>query len=640
LVLLDGAAGGRVFDGVGAISGGGGNTRLLVDYPGRERSEILDALFKPRVGASVQILKVEIGGDTNSTDGAESSIAPTPGRVSCETGYEWWLMGQARARNPAIRLYGLAWGAPGWVGEGRQSFFTASAIRYVISWLGCARLHGLAIDYLGGWNERGYEVEWYKQLRSSLDAAGFGSVRVVAADDGWGIVDAIGSDPALAGAVDVIGVHYPCSGGNGGDALSFRSPPGASLTGKPLWVSEGGSQPYIAGAAVMARALNRGYVDGAMTAYLNWPLVAALYPNLPYASVGLVVANQPWSGGYSIGSQLWVIAHWTQFSQPGWSFVDRASGWLGGDEQYGTYVTLREPGGTDYSMIIETTTATEAQTIRFTVGGGLSLSTVHVWATNLSSNDPSRWFSHVRDLTPTNGSYSLRLRPDFIYTLTTTTGQTKGATTDRRDTVMALPYFDGFETAPLGSAARYLANMQGDFQVQPCMGNRGGKCVQQMAPQTPVEWRATGATPFAVLGDTRWTSYSVGVDTLFEQPGAIAVLGRLGAQNPRFPQRMNGYSLRVASSGQWVLQRTSRTRPTTTLLRGTVKPLGLRNWHRLALTFNGPLITASIDSHQVASTRDTTYKHGQIGLGINSYHTSQFDNLSITPRTDPPSTSR
>ena len=56
-----------MFDGVGAISGGGGNSRLLVDYPEPQRGQILDYLFKPGYGAAMQILKVEIGGDTNST---------------------------------------------------------------------------------------------------------------------------------------------------------------------------------------------------------------------------------------------------------------------------------------------------------------------------------------------------------------------------------------------------------------------------------------------------------------------------------------------------------------------------------------------------------------------------------------------
>jgi len=68
---VNGASAGQAFGGVGAISGGGGNTRLLTDYPAAQQSQILDYLFKPGYGADLQILKVEIGGDTNSTDGSE-----------------------------------------------------------------------------------------------------------------------------------------------------------------------------------------------------------------------------------------------------------------------------------------------------------------------------------------------------------------------------------------------------------------------------------------------------------------------------------------------------------------------------------------------------------------------------------------
>ena len=31
------------------------------------------------------------------------------------SGYEWWLMKEAKARNPALQLYGLPWGWPGWL---------------------------------------------------------------------------------------------------------------------------------------------------------------------------------------------------------------------------------------------------------------------------------------------------------------------------------------------------------------------------------------------------------------------------------------------------------------------------------------------------------------------------------------------
>jgi hypothetical protein len=53
---VSGTAPGLTFDGVGAISGGGGNSRYLIDYPQPARDAILDYLFKPDYGASLQRL--------------------------------------------------------------------------------------------------------------------------------------------------------------------------------------------------------------------------------------------------------------------------------------------------------------------------------------------------------------------------------------------------------------------------------------------------------------------------------------------------------------------------------------------------------------------------------------------------------
>ncbi|MDQ1654236.1 MAG: hypothetical protein QOI35_3436, partial [Cryptosporangiaceae bacterium] len=50
-ITVDGTSPGRTFDGVGAISGGGGNSRLLIDYPEPQRTQLLDYLFKPGYGA-------------------------------------------------------------------------------------------------------------------------------------------------------------------------------------------------------------------------------------------------------------------------------------------------------------------------------------------------------------------------------------------------------------------------------------------------------------------------------------------------------------------------------------------------------------------------------------------------------------
>jgi len=57
-IPIDFSAVSRRFDGVGALSGGGGVTRLLVDYEDEDvQSDVLDALFKPMNGASLHWLK-------------------------------------------------------------------------------------------------------------------------------------------------------------------------------------------------------------------------------------------------------------------------------------------------------------------------------------------------------------------------------------------------------------------------------------------------------------------------------------------------------------------------------------------------------------------------------------------------------
>ena len=56
-----------------------------------------------------------------------------------------------------------------------------------------------------------------------------------------------------------------------------------------------------------------------------------------------------------VGESTWATAQVTQFTQPGWKFLDSGSGYLGGAESNGTYVTLKSTNDTDYSTIVETT---------------------------------------------------------------------------------------------------------------------------------------------------------------------------------------------------------------------------------------------------------------------------------------------
>ena len=110
---LDFAKATHTFNGIGGLSGGGATSVLLTNkYPEKQKDEILDFLFKPKFGASLQIVKVEIGGDSQSTDGTETSHMHSPDDLNYERGYEWEILVEAKKRNPNIKTYGFDHGMP------------------------------------------------------------------------------------------------------------------------------------------------------------------------------------------------------------------------------------------------------------------------------------------------------------------------------------------------------------------------------------------------------------------------------------------------------------------------------------------------------------------------------------------------
>jgi galactosylceramidase len=73
-----------------------------------QQQEVLDYLFRPSFGAALHILKIEVGGDSLSTDGAEPSHMHTEDETpNFDRGYEFWVAKQAKQRNEDVLLYGL-----------------------------------------------------------------------------------------------------------------------------------------------------------------------------------------------------------------------------------------------------------------------------------------------------------------------------------------------------------------------------------------------------------------------------------------------------------------------------------------------------------------------------------------------------
>src|SRR5579863_1004897 len=236
-IRIDGKGAGRTFEGIGSVSAGA-SSRLLIDYQEPYRTQILDYLFKPNYGAALQHLKVEIGADVNSTDGSEPSIARTRAEMAhpdFNRGYEWWLMEEARKRNPKIMLDSLAWGAPGWVGDGR--FYSQDMADYVVKFIqGGQSAHQLEIHYTGVWNETNDDPSYVKLLKQTLIGHGLSTGLVCCdlypSEKQWSIIGDMERDAELKRAVDVVSVHYPRVNGK------LTTPPAAKESGKPLWSSE------------------------------------------------------------------------------------------------------------------------------------------------------------------------------------------------------------------------------------------------------------------------------------------------------------------------------------------------------------------------------------------------------------------
>jgi len=636
VVTLDGESAGRTFDGIGALSAGA-SSRLLVDYPEPARSRILDYLFTPGYGAELQILRVEIGGDVNSTAGSEPSHMRAATDLDCDRGYEWWLMREAKQRNPDIVLSGLSWGAPGWFDGG---FWSQDNIDHLVAWLDCAQHHGLSIDYLGGWNEsEDFEPSWFVALDEALEANGHADTKIIAAD-GWGadlaerwkVADVMAADDEFRDAVDVLSVHYPCGQQyNGAPFDHCPSTQAAQDLGVPLWSGEQGSQKYDIGAGPLAKAINRSYIDGRMTATVNWAMTASFYTSIPYAGVGLMRAYQPWSGYFETSKSLWSMAHTGQFAEPGWRYLDDASGYL---DSGGSYVTLRSPDTGDYSVVIESVDAESPQTVSFEIpdDAGLSTAPVQVWRTDLRSDQHADWFTQEATVRPDDGAYRLTVQPGHVYTLTTTAGQGQGKVgTFGTDRAMKLPYRDDFDATPHGRSPRLLSDFNGAFEAVDCPGRRG-RCVEQVVTTEPIAWRyTTHTTPLTVLGDPHWFGdYRVAVDARVDQAQHVDLLGRVdGVQLGAGGQP--GYRLRLDRSGRWTLIEYASDRTETALAEGRLDRFHPRQWHRLSLAFRGEQLSAFIDNRRVARVDDARHNRGQVGLMVGDWQRAQFDNLTITP---------
>jgi galactosylceramidase len=642
VIALNGTAGGKVFEGVGAVSGGGATSVLLKDYPEPQRGQILDFLFKPRFGAAMSALFVEVPGDGNSTQGSELSHMHTRNDENYSRGYEWWLMSEAKRRNPDITLDGCAWGCPGWVGDG--NFWSQDMCDYYAKWiLGLKKVYGLDLDAIGCRNEKGVNEDYVKKFRSTLDAAGLEKVRIHGFDNwdktkfDW--TKDLNTDPELNKAVAILSNHTMATAPTPPDVRKL-----ADTLNKPIWNSEEHVYKHGFDCEIsLIQAFNQNYIVSGVTKVVCWYLVSSVYPIEPYPDVTVIVANSPWSGHYTVNPALWAYAHYGQFVKVGWKYQDAGCGKLSGG---GTFVTMTS--GADYSTIIETKGATASQKISFQIAGGLSTGKVCVWRSNEREQ-----FVRLDDLTPvvgamegtsvrtTSGSFDLTVEPNSIYTVSTTSGQQKGSVEGiPAEKGFPFPYYETFDhyTNPKlwGYLPYYTADICGGFEIAD-RPDGPGKCLRQVIDKAANSW-APEWSPYTIIGDEKWSDYEVSADVYFDNGGWAGVMGRVNNTGSGYGCNPKGYYLRLDADGKCSLYTAAsqgRNSPAAgrQLATNQVENLETNRWHNLKLQFTGRTLTALVDNKPVMTADDGTYAAGMAGLVTGgegkSRNSALFANLII-----------
>ena len=601
----------KTFLGIGGVTSNG-MTKLLKEYPEEYRNDILDYMFKPKFGASFHHLKIEIGSDANGTCGTEPSHMRSEEDYDITRGVGLWLGKEAKKRNPDITLDAIRWGTPSWITDNDKKYL------YYKNFLqGAKDEFGLEFNYLcPDENEGDFNRNWVvNTFRPRLDKDGFENIKLTGADstENWNIAPIVEGDPELKKALFALDRHY-----------KQDSPKSALDSGLPILDSEDVA-PFrhdFSFALDMAYKIIKSYVSGKMVQYVMHPIIEAIYDNVPYTCKGILVAAHPWSGHYQVEPSLWVTAQFTQFTNPGWRYVDSAC--KTSDDI--SYLTLVNPQNNDYSTII-LNKGKKAETITIDFDS-INTDTLHVWTTSEEEQ-----FVYRGGCKKENGTFTFSVAPESISTLTTTTGQLKGCPINEipQNTTFHLPYFDDFSSYEIGKQPKYTVDQSGAFEIVK-EGKDGSKCLKQVitTKTKPIDWeRRATPSPYTILGGQNLKNYRVSIKFQFDgysdDIDCYALLGARCNYSPAGNLPAECYAIRIYHDGRWELYTASYI-----LKAGVIKDFNSETWHSVSIVCHNDNISVFADGRILTELNDVEYPSGHVVIGT-GYNQVRFANLSIEP---------
>lgn len=654
--------------GLGMVSGNN-SSRLLLDYKA-EQPEAYWAIMRHIFGAeglAMAHLKVEMGADINSSSGTEPSVKRTaeePADVTRGAAYQ--IAADAKRINPELTLDMLWWSEPKWVSAAADVY--AARYRWYKETLDAAwNTYGLRFDCVSAvQNERAIDAAWIKYLAAHLKAEAdcpydYGTIKIVAGDEvcTWVLADMMLADAELRDAVDIVGSHY----------TSWSTDNAQKLTreyGKELWFSEAcPSMSYapgvcrhdgkasgladVGGTLDIANRIITMYPGGRMTLCEIQPVVAAYYDGVTYCSKQLILANEPWSGAYTLDSSFYMMLHFARFIRKGWAPVDsacHADGKAGGGDGHAvvdaqhSYVTAMDPDTGDFSTVLTNTTGEEL-CYRFMVSGlGKAGAPLHVWETRGADAGAfdENYFKKQAVLTPVeeNGQWccTVTLRPWSVVTVSTVDAAAFSHEA-LPSQVLALPYADDYRYADYpggyltarGQAPRYTTDEGGAFEVREIAGK---PVLMQLITleDKAEEWGAT-PNPVTNFGDDRWFNYSVSADVLLAPEDADGdVYAGVGLRYTMGGNGESGYWVRLQRNGCVSLMKNAES-----LCQADLADFVPEAWHRIKIEAVNDSLTAWVDGQTVLSR--VCENEGLIGAGraalYSSYHHSCFAQFAAEP---------
>ena len=551
---------GRTYDGIGAITSNG-ETRYIYDYAEPYRSQILDFLFLPTYGLSLQILKVEIGSDVQSTLGTEAAhIHNRNEQPNCYRGIQFWYAAEAQKRNPNITIAALEWSGPGFFTN--NSFFSIDNINFIISWLDCMEhTWNVTVDYLGIWNEppiTEVPIDYLFNLRSALNNNNYQHIIIDATDTGVGssptvqLVKDLIANTSLQDAVNIVSMHHPCG--------TLPSNYDTLMTTNPImraWASEdysliGDQQGQNCWGVTPAR----NWISGNVTATIAWGVAFSALPNVICQGKGFVYANQPWSNSFTIAPAAWAMSMWTWFSQPGWKLlnVNYGSTFLPPKaNSTDIMTTLIAPtinpvtNDRDFTIILSTENCTvscfltipnpNGGIVNLTIKGSLAIKAKNLgflygWVTNASIAMVSLSTIPVT-CQSLECTVSIPYQPNSLYTFTTL----NIVPTNTSNTILLPPftpyidigipdsfplsYFDDFENTPVQNYGKYFADWDGSFQViTDPLSNNTNHVLHAMTLQRPIPWHCNDVDPITMTAPG-YQNYDVSITARIDSTATL-----------------------------------------------------------------------------------------------------------------------